>query len=73
MVQIGNKEVELNLIAELGKWFDVEFPEEDEAFLKLRGPGCTSEEVLKIVETIVNLYPDECGIQDDGRLRLWWD
>lgn len=73
MVQIGNKEVKLNLIACLGRWFGVNAEEEDEVFLSPNKPSYAPQEVLEILETIVNLEPDECDIQDDGSLRLWWD
>jgi len=73
MVQIGNKEVELNLLGCLGKWFELRVEEEDEIFLIPSKPSYTPKEVLEVAETIVNLEPSECDIQEDGTLRLWWD
>lgn len=70
---IGNKEVKPSWLVELGQYVKiVDHPDTDAVYLQLSQESYTADEVLKILDLVADLDPDEFSIED-GTIRLWWD
>jgi hypothetical protein len=73
-MNLGNAEIDLKLLIELTKYFNVEAHEDEgELYLRADKNSYTQEEVTGIAYIIGNLKPDECEIKDYDTIRLWWD
>jgi len=72
-IQVGDKDVKVDWIVELGEFFDVRSTDEDEVFLKPKRAAYTAEELKRVVVLIHDLEPDECSVDEGGEVRLWWD
>jgi len=72
-IQVGDKDVKLDWVVELGEFFDVRSTDEDEVFLKPKRDSYTAEGLKRAVVLIHDLEPDECSIVESGEIRLWWD
>lgn len=74
-VYFGNREIDVQdivLLTAIAGPIGEQDGEPDAIFLKFERQTYTREQVLKLVEIIAGLQPDECGM-DGGDLRLWWD
>jgi hypothetical protein len=76
-IQIGNAEVSqaslLKLCAIAGQVGEDE-DEPDAVYVKFTRDSYTRDEVVKLLELITDLGPDEVSIDGaDDSLRLWWD
>jgi hypothetical protein len=73
IVNIGNKDVDLDWIFQLGNWFHIDTSNDDALYLSFKKESYTVEEIRKMIESIFESFPDEVNVEEDGRLRLWWD
>lgn len=71
---MANADVDINLLLELQRLgFSIECVEDDcEVWVSSSGLSLQNDSLLRALEIVWQLTPNECGVQD-GRLRLWWD
>jgi hypothetical protein len=72
MPYIGSREISIECIADLAKDFTLRPEDTDELYLKPNRETYNKDELLNSMETIGQMRPDECDIEE-GELRLWWD
>lgn len=71
---MANADVDVNLLLELQRLgFAVECKEQQsEVWVTGCGVSLQNDRLLRAIEIISHLAPNECDIVD-GALRLWWD
>jgi hypothetical protein len=45
----------------------------DSLYFQCERATYTRAEVIELLQLFVKVAPDECTVEDNGELRLWWD